>query len=66
MAAAARDAFVHAFQIGSVVTGSIAVFGAIVALVLLPARARDDQPAAIDTGDELDLPEMESIAERSA
>jgi hypothetical protein len=35
-------------------------------LVLLPARARDDQPAAIDTGDELDLPEMESIAERSA
>ena len=66
MASSAQDAFVHAFQIGSVVTGSIAVFGAIVALVLLPARARDEVPTQIELGYELDLPDLERMQERSA
>jgi hypothetical protein len=39
IAASARDAFVHAFQVGSIVTGGVALLGAAVALMFLPARA---------------------------
>ena len=39
IAASARDAFVHAFQVGSTVTGGVALLGAAVALMFLPSRA---------------------------
>jgi EmrB/QacA subfamily drug resistance transporter len=47
IALAAQDAFVHAFQIGSVVTGAVAVAGAVLALLFLPSRSRDEEPVAI-------------------
>ena len=39
IARSAQDAFVHGFQVGSIVTGSVALVGAVIALVFLPARA---------------------------
>ncbi|MGH3076331.1 MAG: MFS transporter, partial [Gaiellales bacterium] len=39
IARAAQDAFVHAFQVGSIVTGGVALLGAVIALLFLPARA---------------------------
>jgi EmrB/QacA subfamily drug resistance transporter len=47
IALAAQDAFVHAFQIGSVVTGGVALVGAVLALLFLPSRSRDEEPVAI-------------------
>src|SRR5262245_14215328 len=47
LAGVARDAFVHAFQIGSLVTGGVALAGAVIALLFLPARARTEQPASL-------------------
>jgi EmrB/QacA subfamily drug resistance transporter len=43
----ARDAFVQAFQIGSLVTGGVALAGAVIALLFLPARAKEEEPVAI-------------------
>jgi hypothetical protein len=43
----AQDAFVHAFQIGSVVTVAVASPGALLALLFLPARSRDEEPITI-------------------
>ncbi len=47
IALAAQDAFVHAFQIGSVVTGAVALAGAVLALLFLPSRSREEEPVAI-------------------
>ncbi len=47
IAVTAQDAFVHAFQIGSVVTGAVALAGALLALLFLPARSRDEEPISI-------------------
>ena len=47
IALAAQDAFVHAFQIGSVVTGSVALAGALLALLFLPARSQEQEPISI-------------------
>ena len=38
IARTAQDAFVHAFQVGSIVTGAVALLGAGIALTFLPAR----------------------------
>ena len=49
---AARQAFVDGLSAGSLVAGAVALLGAIVALVLLPARhatpASDTTPALVD------------------
>ena len=47
IALAAQDAFVHAFQIGSVVTGSVALVGALLAMLFLPARPPEEEPVSI-------------------
>ena len=47
LASAARDAFVQAFQIGSLVTGAVALAGAVIALVFLPARPREEELVSI-------------------
>lgn len=47
IALAAQDAFVHAFQIGSVVTGSVALVGALLAMLFLPARPQEEEPVSI-------------------
>ena len=39
IAATARDAFVHAYQVGAIVTGAVALLGAVLAVAFLPARA---------------------------
>ena len=59
IAATARDAFVHAFQVGSWVTGGVALAGALIALVLLPARARDEA-ITIELDEEI-APEVEPV-----
>ena len=64
IALAARDAFVHAFQIGSVVTGAVALAGAAIALVFLPARARDEEIVAIEVGRGTVRPALEPVVER--
>ena len=43
----ARGAFVHAFQIGSLVTGAVALAGAVIALLFLPARPPEEEPVSI-------------------
>ncbi|MCI0636321.1 MAG: DHA2 family efflux MFS transporter permease subunit [Actinobacteria bacterium] len=48
MALAAQDAFVSAFQIGSVVTGAVALAGAVIAFLFLPARAKDEEPVTLE------------------
>lgn len=52
IATAAQDAFVQAFQIGSVVTGAVALIGAAIALLFLPARSQPEQVVDLELGDE--------------
>ncbi|HET8527161.1 MAG TPA: DHA2 family efflux MFS transporter permease subunit [Actinomycetota bacterium] len=61
IASAARDAFVQAFQIGSFVTGAVALAGAVIALLFLPARAREEEPITITLDGE---PELRPAVER--
>jgi EmrB/QacA subfamily drug resistance transporter len=55
LASAARDAFVQAFQIGSLVTGAVALAGAVIALVFLPARPREEELVSITLQGEPEL-----------
>jgi EmrB/QacA subfamily drug resistance transporter len=55
LASAARDAFVQAFQIGSLVTGAVALAGAVIALVFLPARPREEELVSITLEGEPEL-----------
>ncbi len=64
IALAAQDAFVHAFQIGSVVTGAVALAGAVIALLYLPARSRQEEPITITLDGEPIRPGLESVVER--
>ena len=64
IALAAQDAFVHAFQIGSVVTGAVALVGAAIALLFLPARSREEEPISITLEREPVRPELEPVVER--
>jgi hypothetical protein len=47
IARTAQDAFVNAFQVGSVVTGAVALLGAAIALLFLPARSADEERSAL-------------------
>jgi EmrB/QacA subfamily drug resistance transporter len=47
IAATAQDAFVRAFQVGSAVTGGVALVGTVIALLFLPARVAEDEEDAI-------------------
>ena len=51
IARTAQDAFVHAFQVGSMVTGCVALAGAAIALVFLPARVAGEERLALVVGD---------------
>ena len=64
IALAAQDAFVHAFQIGSVVTGAVALAGAVLALLFLPSRSRDEEPVAITLERKTFRPRVEPVVER--
>jgi len=64
IALAAQDAFVHAFQIGSVVTGAVALAGAVLALLFLPARSREEEPIAITLEREPFPQRFEPVVER--
>ncbi len=64
IALAAQDAFVHAFQIGSVVTGAVALAGAALALLFLPSRSREEEPIAIALEREPFRPMLEPVVER--
>ncbi len=64
IALAAQDAFVHAFQIGSVVTGAVALVGAAIALLFLPARSREEEPISITLEPEQVRPELEPVVVR--
>jgi EmrB/QacA subfamily drug resistance transporter len=64
IALAAQDAFVQAFQIGSVVTGAVALVGAVIALVFLPARSRQEEPITITIEGAPIGPRLESVVER--
>jgi EmrB/QacA subfamily drug resistance transporter len=48
LAGTAQAAFVHAFQIGSMVTGAVALVGAVIALLFLPSRERDERLDVIE------------------
>jgi EmrB/QacA subfamily drug resistance transporter len=64
IARTAQDAFVHAFQVGSVVTGCVALAGAAIALVFLPARiAEEERPASVTGEGTADRP-LEAEAAR--
>jgi hypothetical protein len=63
IALAAQDAFVHAFQIGSVVTGAVALVGAAIALLFLPPRSREEEPISITLEREPIRPELEPVVE---
>lgn len=64
IALAAQDAFVQAFQIGSVVTGAVALVGAVIALLFLPARSRREEPITITLEGAPIGPRLESVVER--
>jgi EmrB/QacA subfamily drug resistance transporter len=64
IAFAAQDAFVQAFRIGSVVTGAVALVGAVIALVFLPARSRQEEPITITLEGAPIGPRLESVVER--
>jgi EmrB/QacA subfamily drug resistance transporter len=64
IAFAAQDAFVQAFRIGSVVTGAVALVGAVIALVFLPARSRQEEPITITLEAAPIGPRLESVVER--
>jgi EmrB/QacA subfamily drug resistance transporter len=61
----AQDAFVHAFQIGSVVTGAVALAGALLAVLFLPARSRDEEPISITLEREPAVAQLEPVVERT-
>jgi len=64
IALAAQDAFAQAFQIGSVVTGAVALVGALIALLFLPARSRQEKPITITPEGQAIGPRLESVLER--
>jgi EmrB/QacA subfamily drug resistance transporter len=64
IALAGQDAFVQAFQIGSVVTGAVALVGAVIALLFLPARSRQEEPITITLDGQPIGPRLESVVER--
>ena len=64
IALAAQDAFVQAFQIGSVVTGAVALVGGVIALLFLPARSRQEEPITITLDGQPIGPRLESVVER--
>ena len=64
IALAAQDAFVQAFRIGSVVTGAVALVGAVIALLFLPARSRQEEPITITPEGAPIGPRLESVVER--
>ena len=64
IALAAQDAFVQAFQVGSVVTGAVALVGAVIALLFLPARSRQEEPITITLEGAPIGPRLESVVER--
>jgi hypothetical protein len=64
IALAAQDAFVQAFQTGSVVTGAVALVGAVIALLFLPARSRQEEPITITLEGAPIGPRLESVVER--
>jgi EmrB/QacA subfamily drug resistance transporter len=64
IALAAQDAFVQAFQIGSVVTGAVALVGAVIALLFLPARSRQGEPITITLEGAPIGRRLESVVER--
>jgi EmrB/QacA subfamily drug resistance transporter len=64
IAFAAQDAFVQAFQIGSVVTGAVALVGAVIALLFLPARSRQEEPITLTLEGAPIGPRLESVVER--
>ena len=64
IALAAQDAFVQSFQIGSVVTGAVALVGAVIALLFLPARSRQEKPITITPEGQAIGPRLESVLER--
>jgi EmrB/QacA subfamily drug resistance transporter len=64
IAFAAKDAFVQAFQIGSVVTGAVALVGAVIALLFLPARSRQEEPITITLEGQPIGPRLESVVDR--
>ena len=67
IARTAQDAFVHAFQVGSVVTGVVALLGAVVAALFLPARPSDTETVALVIDAPRDeAPEMEPVYELGA
>src|SRR5262245_25774707 len=61
IALAAQDAFVHAFQIGSIVTGAVALAGAAIAMLFLPARSQQEEPISITLED---APAVQAAVER--
>lgn len=65
IARTAQDAFVHAVQIGSVVTGGVALLGALCALLFLPARARGEEDVSIELDREPARGALEPVVERS-
>jgi len=64
IAFAAQDAFVQAFQIGSVVTGAVALVGAVIALLFLPARSRQEEPITITLEGAPIGPRLEAVVAR--
>jgi EmrB/QacA subfamily drug resistance transporter len=66
IASAAQEAFVHAFQIGSMVTGAVALLGAVIALLFLPARRDDERRATIEvTWEPAPLAELAPVGVRT-
>jgi EmrB/QacA subfamily drug resistance transporter len=65
IALTAQDAFVNAFQIGSVVTGAVALAGAVIALLFLPARSREEEPISIELEREPIVNDLEPVVERA-
>jgi len=66
IARTAQDAFVNAFQVGSVVTGSVALLGAVIALLFLPARSADEERSALVIEEATDgRSEVEPVLERA-
>jgi EmrB/QacA subfamily drug resistance transporter len=66
IARTAQDAFVNAFQVGSVVTGAVALLGAVIALLFLPARSADEERSALVIEGATDgRSEVEPVLERA-
>jgi EmrB/QacA subfamily drug resistance transporter len=71
IATTAQSAFVHAFQIGSVVTGGVALLGAAIAFLFLPARSAEPtersevEEISITIAEEPDRWVLQPVKERS-